>query len=245
MLSKNQTKIISNLNKKKYRDKHGLFVVEGLKSVNEFLKSDFELAQLYAVDNLDAELNEKTAIISETELKSISFQKNPSGILGVFKIKKEQQISPQKGLTVALDGINDPGNLGTIIRLCDWFGVKNLFCSMDTVDCYNPKVIQASMGSLTRVNVFYLDLEQFLKTQYKIVYGTFMNGDTIYKTELSEDAILILGNEANGIRKTIEKHIDKRIAIPQFGNTQSTESLNVANAAAIFLSEFARRTIET
>ena len=141
--------------------------------------------------------------------------------------------------------VNDPGNLGTIIRLCDWFGVTDLICSTETVDCYNPKVVQASMGSLTRVNITYLDLEEFLKDVKNIpVYGTFMEGDNVYKSNLDKKGIVIFGNEANGINDKLECLISKKITIPRFGFTQETESLNVATAAAVLLSEFKRRTIE-
>jgi len=141
---------------------------------------------------------------------------------------------------VALDAIRDPGNLGTIIRLCDWFGVKQIVCSEATVDVYNPKVIQATMGSIARVNVNYVDLNEYLEMTSLPVYGTFMDGATIYKEVLSEEGILVFGNEANGISSEIEMKIKNSIAIPRFGDSQKTESLNVATAAAIILSEFRR-----
>lgn len=141
--------------------------------------------------------------------------------------------------------MRDPGNLGTIIRLCDWYGISDLICSETTVDCYNPKVVQATMGSLTRVNVVYLNLEHYLKTDTRTVYGTYMHGEAIYESDLNQESIIVLGNEANGISDPISTLVDCRITIPQFGNLRSTESLNVANASAIILSEFKRRTIET
>ena len=146
------------------------------------------------------------------------------------------------GLVLALDDVRDPGNLGTIIRLCDWFGIATLICSKATVDCYNPKVVQATMGSITRVQIHYVDLEPFLKdneAQFPI-YGTFMNGSTIYQESLSQKGILVMGNEANGISPAIEALVQKRLTIPRFGVNQETESLNVATATAIVLNEFRR-----
>ncbi|MCF8272229.1 MAG: RNA methyltransferase [Flavobacteriaceae bacterium] len=239
MLSKNQIKLITSLKQKKYRLQHELFVVEGIKTIQELLQSDFKLETLYTTEsfNFDAK---KEELISETDLKRISFLTTPNKALAIFKIPKAKPIDFSE-LIVALDDVRDPGNLGTMIRLCDWFGVKNLVCSLETVDCFNPKVIQATMGSITRVNVTYLDLEEFLKQANVTSYGTFMDGKSVYDSELSNTGILILGNEANGISKGIESLISKKISIPRFGNLQATESLNVATAAAIFLSEFKRR----
>ena len=159
--------------------------------------------------------------------------------MAVFKIPVEQKID-STGLTVVLDDIKDPGNLGTIIRLCDWFGVSQIVCSLQSVDIYNPKVVQATMGSITRVAVFYTDLEEYLNNSDAKIYGTFMEGENIYKTSLPTNGIVVFGNEANGISKTIEKFITNKIAIPRFGTLQTTESLNVAAAAAIVISEFKR-----
>jgi TrmH family RNA methyltransferase len=139
-----------------------------------------------------------------------------------------------------LDDVRDPGNLGTIIRLCDWYGVEQLVCSEQTVDVYNPKVVQATMGSISRVSVSYIDLEKYLKRANTTIFGTFMDGKNVYKEELPQEGILILGNEANGISEKLEKLVTNRVAIPRFGNLQQTESLNVATATAIFLSEFKR-----
>lgn len=147
---------------------------------------------------------------------------------------------PSNSLKVALDAIRDPGNLGTIIRLCDWFGITQLICSTDTVDCYNPKVVQASMGSLARVEVEYVDLKDYLSNTKLPVYGAFMDGESIYKESLPQEGILVMGNEANGVHPEIEALVNKRISIPRFGELQETESLNVATATAIILSEFKR-----
>ncbi len=239
MLSKNQIKFITNLKQKKFRLQHGLFVVEGVKTINELLQSDLELESLYATESfkvnaIDAE------VISESELNRISFLKTPNKALAIFKIPNSKPVDFNE-LIVALDDVRDPGNLGTIIRLCDWFGVKNLVCSKETVDCFNPKVIQATMGSITRVNITYLELTDFLKQVKLPIFGTFMNGTSVYSTDLENKGILVLGNEANGISNEIESCITKKISIPRFGDLQTTESLNVATAAAIFLSEFKRR----
>jgi TrmH family RNA methyltransferase len=163
--------------------------------------------------------------------------------LALFHIPVQQKLQIED-LTLVLDDIRDPGNFGTIIRLCDWYGVKNLICSENTVDLYNPKVIQATMGSVTRVHVFYENLEQFLPSVQRPIYGTFMDGKNVYLEKLDANSIIILGNEANGISVSIEKMVTHKIAIPKFGAFQKAESLNVATATAIFLSEFKRTTIE-
>lgn len=245
MVSKNQIKLITSLAKKKYRNQYKLFVVEGLKSIHEFLHSNFELDQVFTLNSDAFDVEEgKIFPISISDLKKISFLTNPNMALASFKIKEPKPIN-FNNLIVALDAVNDPGNLGTIIRLCDWFGITDLVCSLDTVDCYNPKVIQASMGSLTRVNISYLNLKLFLKEQgVAPVYGTFMQGENIYSTNLLDNGVLVLGNEANGISEEIEKLTTCKLTIPQFNSNQHTESLNVAMATAIFLSEFKRRTIE-
>ena len=240
MLSKNQIKLILSLKQKKYRQQHGLFVVEGIKTVNELLRSNLQLHQLYTTTLRFDVLDDLVTQITEAELKKISFLKTPNAVLAVFKVPKSKPVDFSK-LIVALDDVRDPGNLGTIIRLCDWFGVKDLICSNATVDCYNPKVIQATMGSITRVNVSYVDLEDTFINQNTIKFGAFMDGENVYETNLPTSGILVLGNEANGISNKVESVISQRISIPRFGDLQETESLNVANATAILLSEFKRR----
>ena len=159
--------------------------------------------------------------------------------MAVFKIPTEKIII-ESGLIIALDSIRDPGNLGTILRLCDWFGVNQLLCSKETVDIYNPKVVQATMGSIARVNVNYVDLDAFIIETKLPVFGTFMDGNNIYKSILPQEGIIVMGNDANGISEELEKLINNRLTIPRFGNLQKTESLNVATATAIILSEFRR-----
>ena len=238
MLSKSQIKLITSLKQKKYRQDLGLFVVEGIKTINELLASPLALHALYTTEpfNIDARVE---VLISETDLKRISFLKTPNKALAVFKIPEQKPIETN-GLIVALDDVRDPGNLGTIIRLCDWFGIKELVCSKATVDCFNPKVIQATMGSITRVNISYLDLEVFLKETDSPVFGAFMDGEVVYKKALPKQGVLVMGNEANGVSKAIEALISEKITIPRFGDLQATESLNVATATAILLSEFRR-----
>ena len=241
MVSKNQIKLITSLQQKKYRKQEQLFFAEGVKVVQELLHSNFELQDLFTTkqDFLTVPKN-KVHAISEAELKKISALTTPNTCLAVFKIPKAKEMV-EKGLIVALDDVRDPGNLGTIIRLCDWFGIETLFCSEESVDIYNPKVVQASMGSISRVNVVYGNLETFLSQTKLPVFGTFMDGKNIYQEELPKEGIIIMGNEANGISTSVEKLVSERIAIPRFGNLQVTESLNVATATAIILSEFKRK----
>ncbi len=237
-LSKNHTKLITSLRQKKYRQKHKMFVVEGIKVVNEFLRSSFELHLLFSVDTT---YDETTNVIpiSEAELKKISHLVTPNKVLAVFRIPEGQK-EESSGFILALDAINDPGNLGTMIRLCDWFGVDQIVCSKDTVDCYNSKVVQASMGSLTRIPIHYLDLDVFLKETNLPVFIADMEGENVYETTLPKTGILVMGNEANGISDDIRNRSDRALTIPRFGNVQQTESLNVATATAILLSEFRR-----
>ncbi|SDS08276.1 RNA methyltransferase [Gramella sp. MAR_2010_147] len=240
MLSKSQIKLIKSLSQKKFRNKHKLFVVEGLKGVKEFLDSDFKLVSLYFTEEQFEVADRFLNKIDQKDLKKISFLKTPQNALAVFEIPRNEE-NQSKGLTLVLDGIRDPGNLGTIIRLCDWFGIENLICSPDTVDCFNPKVVQASMGSLTRVSISYNDLLPFLKkNSHMPVFGTMLDGENIYSAKLPEEAFLVMGNEANGISQEIQNLISKKITIPQFGNIRETESLNVATATSIILSEFRR-----
>tara|TARA_R110000850_G_scaffold203228_1_gene329459 strand:- start:67330 stop:68064 length:735 start_codon:yes stop_codon:yes gene_type:complete len=240
MVSKSQIKLITSLRQKKYRSKHQLFFAEGTKVINELYKAGWKIYTLFSTEKITGIEESKTILITENELKKISSLKTPNKALAVFHIPSQQEFK-SKGLTVVLDDISDPGNLGTIIRLCDWFGIQNLVCSPDTVECFNPKVIQSTMGSIARVLVHYVDLEIFMENNEDLlVYGAFMDGENVYKEKLPEQGILIMGNEANGISGRMEKYISKKISIPQFGDSQNTESLNVATATAILLSEFHR-----
>ena len=243
MLTKNQSQRILSLKQKKQRLKQGLFIVEGPKVVQEFIDSNYELVEIFSINNNYAHFEGKLTIIDEKELKKISSLVTPNTVLAVFKIPTPIEVNAN-GLILALDELNNPGNLGTIIRLCDWFGIKDLVCSTTTVDCYNSKTVQAAMGSHTRVNIIYLDLELFLDAQ-SYTMGTFMDAKaSIYEMELPSSGVVVLGNEANGISDAIASKLNTRLAIPRFGLLKQTESLNVANAAAIVLSEFKRRSIE-
>ncbi|CAM1373273.1 TrmH family RNA methyltransferase [Tenacibaculum xiamenense] len=240
-LSKNNIKLITSLQQKKYRQKYKLFVAEGIKVVKELLASNLIVNQVFCTDDsLIFEEAGAVTQISENELKKISSLKTPNKVLALFEIP-ESDLKVTNDFTVALDGINDPGNLGTIIRLCDWFGVQHLVCSKNTVDCYNSKVVQATMGSLTRVSICYTDLPEFLENSKLPKYTADMSGENVYSSDLPQKAILVMGNEANGISKEIDSIIKNQLTIPRFGNIQATESLNVATATAILLSEFKRR----
>lgn len=222
--------------------KSGLFLIEGKKGIFELLNSSLKLHSLYTTQDIFNAAEDKTYLISEAELKKISSLSTPQAALAIFHMP--EVVEPEiKGLQVVLDEVQDPGNLGTIIRLCDWFGVEDLICSPGTVDCYNPKVVQATMGSIARVNIYYQDITKYLKKAGKklSVYGTFLEGENVYTESLTPEGIIVLGNEANGISPQIEKLVSKKLLIPRFGKAQDTESLNVATAAAIFLSEFSRR----
>lgn len=240
MLSKQQIKLINGIKKKKLRTNNKLFIAEGIKVVEEFLQSEFKPLKIYCTNNyLNPFSISHLEFVSEKELKSISNFSNPNQILGIFEIPSERKITT-KGLTLVLDDINDPGNLGTIIRLCDWFGVNQIICSKNTVDCYNPKVVQASMGSLSRISLIYTDLIPFLKKEKRTIYGALLNGKSVYQSKLDETGILIMGNEANGISIEVLNLVSNKVSIPQFGENKKTESLNVATATAILLSEFKR-----
>ncbi len=242
MVTKNQIKLIHSLNQKKYRHKNKMFIAEGHKVIIEFLKSNFDAVYLFTtLPSLYHQFDIKTELISDAELQKISFLSTPNTSVAVFKIP-DNKVLNLSGATLVLDGISDPGNMGTIIRLCDWFNISNIVCSKETSDIYNPKVIQSTMGSLARVNVHYTLLKEFISEAKCPVYGTFMVGKSIYKTSLNPNSIIVMGNEANGISPEIEALISDKITIPQFGN-QTTESLNVATATAIILSEFRRDTI--
>lgn len=241
MISNKEVKLITSLSQKKFRKKHLLFVAEGEKLVSDLIKANYLLANLYFTEiNNSIDVETHLAVrLSEKELKKISFLKSPSKMLGVFSIPDSKKPA-EGGLKIVLDGIQDPGNLGTIIRLCDWFGVTDLICSLDTVDCYNPKVVQATMGSLARVHVCYQDIEAFIKNAKENVYIADMHGESIYEQEFPKDAIIVMGNEGNGIRRNIKVLTTKLLAIPKYTKNSKVESLNVAMATAIVLSEFRR-----
>lgn len=237
MLSKNKIKQIHALSRKKKRDEYRLFVAEGEKLVQD-LRPYFELDALFSTKaNISA-----AELISEAEMKKITHLASPSSLLAVFKQHKaEFEIDKLRGhLCLALDAIQDPGNLGTIIRVADWFGIRHVICSRDTVDIYNSKTVQSTMGALSRVSVYYQDLVDVFDAVKMPIYGTFMTGENIYESTLSTEGIIVMGNEGQGISTDLETKIEKRLTIPSFGD-KSSESLNVAMATGIVCSEFRRR----
>ncbi len=239
MVVKSQIKFIKSLQQKKNRTEQKLFVVEGLKMVLELYRSAVEPYRIYSIDSdleeVDIGFLER---ISASVLKQMSSLRAPNQVLGVFHIPVPKQVDFNDWV-VALDDVRDPGNLGTIIRLCDWFGINHLLCSPHTVDCYNPKVLQATMGSIARVNIIYADLQRLFQNTDVPVYGSFMDGEPVYDEKIPTSGILVMGNEANGISPEIEKLVTKKIGIPQYAS-KTSESLNVATATAILLNEIRR-----
>ncbi|MDR1984802.1 MAG: RNA methyltransferase [Prevotellaceae bacterium] len=246
MISKSKIKQIKSLEYKKFRDETGLFVAEGEKLINEILQSNIEIESLFCLPAAKLPENNKTEIISENEMKRISFLKTPSSAFAVVKIpnKKIDINKINNSLSIVLDNIQDPGNLGTIMRLCDWFGIQNIICSHKTTDCFSPKTVQATMGAICNVNVFYVDLNGFFNMidQNINIYGTFLEGENIYNAKLSAHGLIIMGNEGKGISTETEKFVTKKLCIPCFSdNAIKPESLNVSVATAIVCSEFKRR----
>lgn len=244
LITNNQIKFVRSLHLKKNRDAHNCFIVEGKKMVDELLKSEFKVQSVFATKDWENPVieNEKVQYISEKQLERISALKSPNKLIAVVEKPNDNfEISSiLQGLTLVLDDISNPGNLGTIIRLCDWFGVKNIICSTNSVELYNPKVIQATMGSFLRVNVYYTDIVALIKQMPNnfLVYGSFMEGENIKNVDLEENALLIMGNESIGISEKLQQLVNKRIAIKS--DKSKAESLNVAIAAAILLYEFKR-----
>lgn len=252
MLSKNRIKFIHSLSSKKQRDASGVFVAEGSKTVNELLKY-FDCSLLIHTEDwekpnyLNSKSIEEVEIASETELSRASFLKTPQKVLGIFKKKDliDSCLSKvEDSLCIGLDSIQDPGNLGTIIRIADWFGIKNIFCSPDTADAFSPKTIQATMGAIARVNIIYTSLTELVGnlSEGVPIYGTFLEGENIYQEQLEQRGLIIMGNEGNGISREMEKLISQRLYIPSFPvGEETSESLNVAVATAIVCAEFRRQ----
>ena len=244
MITRNQIKYIRSLRLKKNRDMHNCFVVEGEKIVAELLKSDFNVKAIFATKNWEqsAENTIQVNIVSEKDLKRISALKSPNKVVVITEIPQKyfDVFSIKKGLTLALEDINNPGNLGTIIRACDWFGIKNIICSNSSVDIYNPKVIQATMGSFLRVNVYYDNIKEIIKKfpNNFSIYGAFIDGKNISTLDLNPNALLVLGNESFGISNKLSKLITEKITIKS--KKAGVESLNVAIATSILLYEFNR-----
>ncbi len=251
MISKNQIKYIHQLELKKFRKQEGLFIAEGHKVVGDLLRAGFKPRQIFAVQDwitenssqlsvLDSQLSE----VNLEELTRLSLLQHPQQVLALFPIPDEQTIpSPKNALSILLDNVQDPGNLGTIIRIADWFGIDTIYCSLGTVDAWNPKVVQATMGSIARVHIKYVDPQLlFDSLPDKIpVYGTFLDGDNIYTQQLSQQGIIVMGNEGNGISDAVRSRVTHKLLIPDFHKGDTADSLNVAIATAITCSEFRRR----
>ncbi|MDX8338707.1 RNA methyltransferase [Draconibacterium sp. IB214405] len=252
MIGKSTIKLINSLALKKYRSKEKLFLIEGDKMVKEALDSDLNIEHLIVTSQFLAryDIEQTNAVrhteVDERELKKMSLLQHPQNSLAICELpeKPEFPATLPDGLSVYLDGIQDPGNMGTIVRICDWYGIKHIFCSPDSVDLYNPKVIQASMGSFNRVTLFECEFPELFALAQKSntpCFGAFMNGENIYQQQLPQQAVLVMGNEGNGIRESVEKLITNKLSIPNFSeNNVKAESLNVSVATAIICSEFKR-----
>ena len=263
-ISKNQIKFVRQLEQKKYRRREGLFVAEGTKVVGDLL-AHYQPHSVYATEEWLAKntsslshLSSSVFTVTDEELRRISVLQHPQQVLALFPLPTMAAaarlcrlacprifslFTDHFSLSIALDGIQDPGNLGTIIRIADWFGIEQIICSEDTVDAWNPKVIQATMGSIARVNIIYINLSDFIDTlppDYP-VYGTLLDGDNIYTQPLTAHGLIVMGNEGNGISPEIRQKINRRLFIPSYRTDDTAESLNVAIATAITCAEFRRR----
>lgn len=251
MISKSKIKLISSLSQKKFRDETGLFVAEGTKLVTDLsvaFKCETLIASKDWLQNHSPIVSKELIEVTDDELQKISNQKSPQGVMAIF-IKNINSCSKEElsnNLSLALDDVQDPGNLGTIIRIADWFGIKHVFCSEHCADAFAPKTVQATMGALSRVNVHTVNLKNFIAEcpNYLPVYGTFMDGENIYSKQLSSKGIIVMGNEGNGICKEIENLVTDKLLIPNFPQgVESSESLNVGVATALVCGEFRRRTM--
>lgn len=245
MLSKSQISYIKSLHQKKYRKESGIFIIEGIKSIIEFINSSYQIHSIYYTFQYSSSLpknnaNIKLFEVNNVELEKISTLQTPQGILALVHIPAQQKIdakSLHNSFSLVLDNVQDPGNFGTIIRTADWFGIKNIICSENTVEAYNPKTVQSTMGSLSRINLFYTNLNSFLSETTLPVFGALLDGNNIYKTNWGNEGLILLGNEGHGIGADLIKKITIPVTIPNFGEA---ESLNVAVSAAIFCSELKR-----
>ena len=249
MLSKSQISLLKSLQQKKFRKEHGLFLVEGYKSVIEFVNTAYQVDTIYHTPaiapkmlNLSRKINFQE--ISLADLEKISSLKTPQEVIGLIKLPIWPSLNYntlKNRFSLVIDGVQDPGNMGTIIRTADWFGITDIICSEDTVDVYNPKVVQATMGSLARVNVHYTNLATTLPQIKLPVFGAMLDGENMYGTNFGTEGLLAMGNEGNGLRPEIQALISKKITIPRIGQA---ESLNVAIATAIFCSEIKRNSFK-
>jgi len=240
MLSNAEKKWVRSLKQKKVRDGEGLFVVEGVKMVQEALSSKYKVRALYAQSE---DLFTGAKCISERQMSEVSHFDTPSPALAVVeKSISDLSLPDQSSLYLGLDSIRDPGNLGTIMRIADWFGIKAIFATVDTVECYNPKVIQASMGAIFRVPIFYVNFSEIFDSLTIPIWGTALDGVSLYDANLSTNGVIIIGNESNGISLPLQKKIGCMLKIPSYpNNANGSESLNAAVATAIICAEFRRR----
>lgn len=249
MLSKSNINLLQSLHHKKFRREHGLFLVEGYKSVTEFVNSAYQIEAVYhtaAIAPKMLKLSQKTNSleISSAIIEKISALKTPAEVIAVVKIPHWPALNAttlNKKFSIVLDAIQDPGNMGTIIRTADWFGIENIICSEDCVEVYNPKVVQATMGSLSRMNVHYVDLVSVMSNTKLPVYGALLDGENIYNTNFGTEGLIVMGNEGNGLSEEVKQLVTKAITIPRGG---MAESLNVAIATAIFCSEVCRNKLK-
>ncbi|WP_186756621.1 TrmH family RNA methyltransferase [Echinicola salinicaeni] len=245
MISKNTLKFIKSLQQKKFRKQENAFFVEGAKNVTELLQSDFEVNQLLYTEkfyekhsSLVDGFSGQSFLVAQKNLESAGAFKTNDEALAVARIKENHSFDVKEGeMAIALDDVRDPGNLGTIIRIADWYGINKLVFSEQTADFYNPKVLQASMGSFTRIQFFYTSLKTYLSQQNQKVYGAFLDGENIHQAPLNGEGIILMGNESKGISAELEALVDFKLTIPKFGNA---ESLNVAIATAVICDNFKR-----
>ncbi len=249
MLTKNQITEIKSLSQKRGRVEHNAFLCEGIKILEEVLLSNFKILNIYYTSEVETQISELKIgkgvcceKVSSQEISRISQLKTPSSVVSVVSLPKlDTENSIIDDLTLVLDSVQDPGNLGTIVRIADWFGIKNIYCSCDSADVFAPKVVQATMGAITRVAVHYVDLVDFLSKQNVPIYGTFLEGEIIYSQTLNSKSILVMGNEGRGISEPVKQFITNKLFIPPYpSSSQSVESLNVAVATSICVSEFRR-----
>ena len=240
MITKNQIKLIRSLRLKKNRIKHNLFVAEGEKIVDELLESKFKLSYLFSTENKYNSIKNHVSLKNQ-ELKQISSLKTPNKVLAVFEIPQENYIDYSQNI-IALEEINDPGNLGTIIRLCDWFGIKDIICSENSVDCFNPKTIQASMGSICRVNISYVSFKNLISNQKNNLIAADLKGKNINNFPFKSNQIILFGSESNGFSDDLSNQIEDKITIPRYN--QNIDSLNLASSVAIVLSELKNKITE-
>lgn len=249
MISKNQIKYVHQLEQKKFRKAENLFIAEGHKVVGDLIAAGYRPTQLFATREwLSEHAYDATYIeVTNDELARLSLQQHPQQVLALFPIPDAGSSAALQGkeLSILLDNVQDPGNLGTIIRIADWFGISTIYCSTGTVDAWNPKVVQATMGSIARVHIIYIDpIELFsqLPADYPI-YGTFLDGENIYTQQLSPYGLIVMGNEGNGISDAVRARVSHKLLIPDFHQGDTADSLNVAIATAITCSEFRRRSL--